>query len=86
MINAYNKMNWRCLMNFDKTIVYDERPGFESYSMMNMNYPSMPMIPNMGFNPYNQLESRISSIEKRIQKCSEDFAWEILKVSVNYKK
>lgn len=25
-------------------------------------------------------------IEKRIQKCSEDFAWEILKVSVNYKK
>ena len=54
-------------MNFDKTIVYDERPGFESYSMMNMNYPSMPMIPNMGFNPYNQLESRISSIEKRIQ-------------------
>ena len=50
----------------------NERPGFESYSMMNMGYPTMPMIPNMGFMPnnmqsYNQLESRISSVEKKIK-------------------
>ena len=27
--------------------IYDERPGFESYNMMNMPYPNMPvMYPN----------------------------------------
>ena len=55
-------------MNYDKTIVYeDQRPGFESYSMMNMGYPNIPMMPNMGFAPNNnQLEMRISNLEKRI--------------------
>ena len=31
--------------NYDKTFVYDERPSFESYNSMNMQYPSMPMMP-----------------------------------------
>lgn len=51
-------------MNLDKSFVYDERPGFESYSMMNM-YPMMPMMPN-NTNCYNNLESRISSLEKKV--------------------
>ena len=52
-------------MNYDKTIVYDERPGFESYNMMNMSYPVMP---NIGYMPnnFNQLENRISNLEKRV--------------------
>lgn len=61
-------------MNYDKSIVYDERPGFESYNMMNMSYPNMPMMPNMGFmqnnpnmNSYNQLESRVSTLEKKVK-------------------
>lgn len=60
-------------MNYDKTVVYDERPGFESYNMMNMSYPNMPMIPNMGFmqnnnmNSYNQLENRVSALERKVQ-------------------
>lgn len=54
-------------MNFDKTVLYDERPGFESYSMMNM----YPMVPNIGFipnnmNSFNNLESRISTLEKKV--------------------
>ena len=32
-------------MNQDKIYVYDERPGFESYNAVNMQYPT-PMIPN----------------------------------------
>ena len=63
-------------MNFDKNVVYDERPGFESYTTMNMGYPNMPYIPNMGFMQnmpnnnmmgYNQLESRVSTLEKKIK-------------------
>lgn len=60
-------------MNYDKTVVYDERPGFESYNMMNMSYPNMPVMPNMGYIPnnnmngYNQLENRISTLEKKVQ-------------------
>ena len=67
-------------MNYDKTVVYDERPSFESYNMMNMQYPSMPVmgVPNMimpnmpinqgiNSNSYNQLESRISALEKKVQ-------------------
>ena len=59
-------------MNTDKTIIYDQRPGFESYNMMNMTYPNMPIMPNMGFMPnnnmncYNQLENRISILEKKV--------------------
>lgn len=65
-------------MNYDKTVVYDERPSFESYNMMNMQYPNMPMMgmpnmimPNMPINQnansYNQLESRVSTLEKKVQ-------------------
>ncbi|MBP3635107.1 MAG: hypothetical protein J6J17_01430 [Bacilli bacterium] len=68
-------------MNYDKTVVYDERPAFESYNAMSMQYPNMPvmpapmgMIPNMGMyqnnnnmNSYNQLESRVSALEKKVQ-------------------
>ena len=62
-------------MNSDKTIIYDERPCFESYNMMNMTYHNMsmmPIMPNMGFMPnnnmnsYNQLENRISTLEKKV--------------------
>ena len=65
-------------MNYDKTVIYDERPSFESYNMMNMQYPNMPMMgmpnmimPNMPINQntnsYNQLESRVSALEKKVQ-------------------
>jgi hypothetical protein len=65
--------------NYDKTFVYDERPGFEAYNAVNMQYPNMPvmpmMVPNMGFNntsnnqtnSYNNLESRVSNLEKSVQ-------------------
>lgn len=69
--------------SYDKTFVYDERPGFEAYNAVSMQYPSMPimpmqpgmMMPNMGFNQnpnnnsnsYNNLESRISNLEKSVQ-------------------
>lgn len=64
--------------NYDKTFVYDERPSFESYNSMNMQYPSMPMMPvypgnmmmpnmNNNSNSYNNLESRISTLEKKVQ-------------------
>ena len=60
----------------DKTYIYDERPGFESYNMMNFNTPGMPMIyPNMGYNMQstcsgnssnNNYESRITKIESDV--------------------
>ena len=64
--------------NYDKTFVYDERPSFESYNSMNMQYPSMPMMPvypgnmmmpnmNNNSNSYNNLESRVSTLEKKVQ-------------------
>ena len=64
--------------NYDKTFVYDERPSFESYNSMNMQYPSMHkmpvypgnmMMPNMNnnSNSYNNLESRVSTLEKKVQ-------------------
>ena len=64
--------------NYDKTFVYDERPSFESYNSMNMQYPSMlmkpvypgnMMMPNMNnnSNSYNNLESRVSTLEKKVQ-------------------
>ena len=64
--------------NYDKTFVYDERPSFESYNSMNMQYPSMPMMPvypgnmmmpnmNKNSNSYNNLESRVSTLEKKVQ-------------------
>lgn len=35
-------------MNQDKIYVYDERPGFEAYNAMSMQYPTpmMPIYPN----------------------------------------
>ena len=64
--------------NYDKTFVYDERPSFESYNSMNMQYPSMPMMPvypgnmmmpnmNNNTNSYHNLESRFSTLEKKVQ-------------------
>ena len=64
--------------NYDKTFVYDERPSFESYNSMNMQYPSMPMMPvypgnmmmpnmNNNSNSYNNLESRVSTLETKVQ-------------------
>ncbi len=67
-------------MNQDNKIyVYDERPGFESYSAFNAQYPTpmMPVfpnqmnMPNVPFNnqnnSYNQLENRVSNLEKSVQ-------------------
>lgn len=67
----------------DKTFVYDERPGFEAYNAVNMQYPmpTMPVYPQMnmgmggfplgnqnsGANSYNQLENRVSNLEKSVQ-------------------
>lgn len=64
--------------NYDKTFVYDERPAFESYNGMSVQYPNMPvmpmypnnmMMPNMNNNSnnYNNLENRVSSLEKKVQ-------------------
>lgn len=65
--------------NYDKAFVYDERPGFEAYNAVNMQYPNMPimpnmMMPNMGFNnnsnmnnSYNNLENRVSNLEKNVK-------------------
>lgn len=62
--------------SYDKTFVYDERPGFESYNAVNMQYPSMPIMPynmvmpntmNQNMNSYNNLEGRVSKLEKNIQ-------------------
>ena len=57
----------------DKTYVYDERPGFENYSMMNFA-PGMPiMYPNMNYNmgqcsqnSNNNYENRITKLEQQI--------------------
>lgn len=59
-------------MNVDKTYVYDERPGFMSYSAANFPYMGMPMMPiaqsNNSCQNNNNLEHRINSLENRIQK------------------
>ena len=57
--------------NYDKTYVYDERPGFESYNAFNMQYPNIPVMPYMAMpmnqnNGMNNLESRISTLENKI--------------------
>ena len=52
-------------MNIDKSYIYDERPGFESYNMMNFPYPGMPIYPNMNYVD-NNLESKISKLENKI--------------------
>ena len=57
----------------DKTYVYDERPGFESYNMVNFPTPGMPMMyPNMNYNmgqtcsQNNNYENRISRLEQEV--------------------
>ena len=46
--------------------IYDERPGYESYNMMNFN-PGMPIMTpymnNMNCQNNNNLENRISKLE-----------------------
>lgn len=67
--------------NYDKTFVYDERPSFESYNSMNMQYPTMPimpmypggMMPNNNSNSYNNLESRISTLENKVKNLENKF-------------
>ena len=53
----------------DKTYIYDERPGFESYNMMNFA-PGMPMVPPyMNYNTCsmnNNYDNRISRLENEI--------------------
>lgn len=63
-------------MNIDKPYMFDERPGFESYNMVNFPYPSMPMMYpiNTGYqntsscnnNSNNNIENRISKLENQI--------------------
>lgn len=66
-------------MNESKTYIYDERPGFETYSMMNFPYQAIPMggynignynpmgnYNNDNYNNYNNLENIISKLENQI--------------------
>ena len=58
----------------DKTYIYDERPGFESYNMMNFG-PGMPMMtPYMNYNMgqtcqknNNNYDNRISKLESTVE-------------------
>ena len=51
----------------DKTYFYDERPGFESYNMMNFVPGMYPPIYNQGqCSNMNNYDSRISKIETEI--------------------
>jgi hypothetical protein len=52
----------------DRNCIYDERPGFESYSMMNFPYPSMPIMQGQYYQPNsnNNLEDKISKLENKI--------------------
>ena len=56
----------------DKSFIYDERPGFETYSMMNFPYPSSPMMfPNNNYYDNNSgcnsnMETRISKLENQV--------------------
>lgn len=62
--------------SYDKTFIYDERPGFEAYNAVNMQYPNMPvmpmqpynmMMPNMGFNQNsNNNSNSYNNLETRI--------------------
>lgn len=55
---------------------YDERPGFESYNMMNFGYPQgpmmMPVTPSMSScnnqndNTFNSIQKQIDSLNNRI--------------------
>lgn len=54
----------------NKAYVYDERPGFESYNMVNFPNPGMPMMypNNMGVScsSNNNYESRIQKLENEV--------------------
>lgn len=54
----------------DKTYVYDERPGFESYSSVNFPYPSammpMPMMNVNGNTNCSQTNQRVSNLENKV--------------------
>ena len=61
----------------NQTYIYDERPGFESYNMMNIPYPGMPiMYPNSSMsnnciqkdyeNKINKLENDINNLQNRV--------------------
>ena len=62
----------------DKSYIYDERPGFESYSSINFPYPGgmpfqMPMYnmnntSNNCTQKVNNLENKLNNLEDRIQK------------------
>ena len=62
--------------------IFDERPGFESYNMMNFQTPSIPMMyPGMNYNmgtscsqnnnydnKISKLESEVSNLQNRISR------------------
>ncbi len=62
--------------NYDKTFTYDERPGFEAYNAVNMQYPNMPVMPNMmmpnmmmpntGFNNNSNMSNSYNNLENRV--------------------
>lgn len=57
----------------DKTFVYDERPGFESYNMVNFPNPGMPiMYPNMNYVNTGSSCAQNNNYENRIQKLEND--------------
>ena len=55
----------------NKSYVFDERPGFESYNMMNFTNPLMPMMypypsNNMSCQNNSNIENRISKLENTV--------------------
>ena len=69
MTNAYINLEHKGGINLNNTFLYDERPGFESYNMMNFT-PGMPiMYPNMNYNSScqnNNIDNRINKLENEI--------------------
>ena len=51
----------------NKSYVYDERPGFESYNMMNFGMPGMPiMYPYQQSTCQNNNDNKIAKLEQEI--------------------
>ena len=67
-------------MNYDKTVVYDERPGFESYNAVSFPYPGgmnnmgmMPIFPNNmmsnmqnSSNSCSQVQNTVNNLEQKV--------------------
>ncbi len=51
----------------NQAYIYDERPGFESYNMVNFPYQGMPMMyPSNNTSTCNNMDNRLSKLENEI--------------------